>query len=96
MSRRARILSFGSATSLVIAGAIAGPVVGGDTGELILFLLAGAGFVAATLLAFLEVGLSEDRDRAREQGRADGRQAEGVDRQPPKRPPRGRRPPRHP
>jgi hypothetical protein len=66
VSRRARIASFGSATLLVIVGGIAGPLVGGATGELILFLLAGAGFVTATLLAFLEVGLSEDRDRAKE------------------------------
>jgi hypothetical protein len=66
MSTRARILWFGSAGLLVLGGALSAALVGGATGELLALALIGIGLVGATTLVFLEVGLSEDRERARD------------------------------
>ena len=65
MSRRGRILSFGSAGLLVVIGALCAAVFGGTFGQVLAIVLIGLGFVLATGLVFLEVGLSEDRERAR-------------------------------
>jgi hypothetical protein len=70
MSTRARVIAFGSAGLLVVAGVVVGTLVGGSTGEVLVLVLAGLGLLAATSLVFLEVGLSEDRERARERQRA--------------------------
>jgi len=70
MSRRTRIASFGGAGLLVIAGTVCVAVIGGGTGQILALVLIGLGFVAATSLAFLEVGLSEDRERAQERVQA--------------------------
>jgi hypothetical protein len=43
--------------------------VGGTTGEVLAIALMSLGFGGAVLLVFYEVGLSEDRDRAREAAR---------------------------
>jgi hypothetical protein len=61
---------------LVIAGAVCAAVIGGETGEILALGLIGLGFVAVTSLVFLEVGLSEDRERAREQLRRAPKQSE--------------------
>lgn len=66
MSLRSRILSFGSAGVLVLAGALCGALVDGGTGAMLALVLIGVGFVVAMGLVFLEVGLSEDRERAKE------------------------------
>ena len=66
MSRRSRILSFGSTGVLVLAGVLCAVFVGGGAGQISAFMLIGSGFVVAIGLVFLEVGLSEDRERARE------------------------------
>lgn len=70
MSRRQRVASFGAASLLVIAGTVCAAVIGGGTGEILALVLIGLGLVAATSLVFLEVGLSEDRERARERAPA--------------------------
>jgi hypothetical protein len=62
---RVRVLSFGSAAGLVVAGVICAAVVGGSTGDALAIALITLGLGAALLLIFLEVGLSEDRDVAR-------------------------------
>src|ERR1039457_4762714 len=67
MTSRTRLLSFGSAAVLIVLGVIAGPVLGGITGEAIAIALVSLGAIAVVSLVFLEVGLSEDRERAREQ-----------------------------
>jgi uncharacterized membrane protein YfcA len=67
VSRRARILTFGSAGLLVTAGSLCGVLVGGLTGQLLTIALLSLGLGGAVLLAFLEVGLSEDRERARDE-----------------------------
>jgi hypothetical protein len=58
---------FGSAGLLVVLGAVAAAVVTGTTGQVLAFVLIALGLVLVTSLIFLEVGLSEDRDRAREE-----------------------------
>jgi uncharacterized membrane protein len=63
---RPRLLAFGSAAALVVAGAICAVVVGGLTGEVLAIALITLGLGAVVLLIFLEVGLSEERDLARE------------------------------
>ena len=66
---RTRVLAFGSAAALVVAGSICAIVVDGVIGELLAIALITLGLGAVVLLAFLEVGLSEERDLAREQRR---------------------------
>ncbi|MBV9800711.1 MAG: hypothetical protein JO039_21880 [Solirubrobacterales bacterium] len=66
MTKRARILSFGCAGLLVLAGVAGAVAFGGGTGQILALVLISLGCVLATALVFLEVGLSEDRERARE------------------------------
>jgi hypothetical protein len=54
---------------LVLAGAICAAAVPGVTGEVLTIALISAGLAGAALLVFLEVGLSEDRERARQRRR---------------------------
>lgn len=67
MTRRSRILWFGSAALLVLAGIAGAIAFGGTLGQVLALALIGLGLVLATGLVFLEVGLSEDRERSREQ-----------------------------
>ena len=78
MTLRARIVVYGATALLVIAGVVCAAVLGGGTAQIVAFSLIGVGLVLATGLVFLEVGLSEDRERAREHEAALGK--------PPKRP----------
>lgn len=64
MSKRSRVLGFGSALLLVAAGVAGALSVSGTVGQVLALVLIGLGFVLATALVFLEVGLSEDRERA--------------------------------
>jgi hypothetical protein len=66
MTRRARLLSFGTAVATIVLGAILGPVLGGVTGEAVAISLASLGGIAIVSLVFYEIGLGEDRDRARD------------------------------
>jgi hypothetical protein len=66
---RSRIVGFGSAALLVVAGVACGLLVGGLTGQVLLIALIALGLGAALLLVFLEVGLSEDQEREREERR---------------------------
>ena len=83
MTPRTRLLSFGAAAVLIVLGVVAGPVLGGITGEAVAIALLSVGAIAIVSLVFLEVGLSEDRERARERAGRTVRQ----------RPPRRRRRP---
>ncbi|MEA2330256.1 MAG: hypothetical protein QOH58_394 [Thermoleophilaceae bacterium] len=65
MAPRSRILAFGSAGVLVVAGAACGVLVDGLTGQVLLIALTVAGMGGTLLLLFLEVGLSEDQERER-------------------------------
>jgi hypothetical protein len=66
VSPRGRLLAFGSAGALVVAGAICAALVGGAAGEVLTIVLISAGLGGALLLVFLEVGLSEERELERE------------------------------
>jgi hypothetical protein len=70
VSKRSRILFYGAAVVLVVAGGACAAAVGGVTGQLLTMALIGSGLVILTGLVFLEVGLSEDRERERERRRA--------------------------
>jgi hypothetical protein len=69
MTPRARVLAFGFAAVLILAGVACGVLVAGVTGEIMALVLIAAGFAGAVLLVFLEVGLSEDRELARDERR---------------------------
>jgi|SRR3977135_2549883 hypothetical protein len=92
MSRRSRILSFGSAGVLTLVGALCAVFVPGLIGQLLTFVLISFGLGGAVLLVFLEVGLSEDRERAREQERESERERESAGPHPRPRLRRPRRP----
>ena len=66
MTTRGRIIAFGTAGALVLAGIVCAIVVGGLVGQLLTFVLIALGLCGAVLLVFYEIGLSEDQDRARE------------------------------
>ena len=69
MSRRSRIVGFGSAALLILAGGVSAAVFGGGLGQILALVLIGLGCVEAVSLVFAEVGFSEDRERAREEER---------------------------
>jgi hypothetical protein len=85
---RARVLAFGSAAALVVAGSICAALVGGQTGEVLAIGLITLGLGAALLLVFLEVGLSEERELAREERGRQERATDGKRRLRPRRWPR--------
>jgi hypothetical protein len=73
---RARVLAFGSAAAIVVAGAVCGAVVAGLTGQVLAIALITLGLGAVVLLLFLEVGLSEEREVAMEERRRRERRPE--------------------
>lgn len=93
---RARLLAFGSAALMVVAGALCAVLVVGTLGQVLTFVLMSLGIGGAVLLVFLEVGLSEDRERAREAERERLARERAAPRHPeraPQRHPRWRRRP---
>ncbi len=66
MTARGRIFTYGPAALAVVVGVVCGAVIQGETGGLLATILGGLGLVAITGLIFMEVGLSEDRERERE------------------------------
>jgi hypothetical protein len=85
---RTRVLAFGSAAALVVAGLICAAAVSGLTGEVLAIVLVTLGLGAVVLLMFLEVGLSEERELAREEKRRRQRATDGERRLRPRRWPR--------
>jgi len=67
MTRRSRIVGFGSAALLAVLGAVCAAVFSPGLGEDLALVLISLGAVLAVSLVFLEVGFSEDRERAREE-----------------------------
>ena len=74
MTTRGRIIAFGTAGVLVLAGIVCAIVVGGLVGQLLTFVLIALGLCGAVLLVFYEIGLSEDHDRTREQRAREARE----------------------
>lgn len=66
MSRRRRILTYGGAVVLTVAG-FGSAALGGLAGQVAGIALVSAGLGGALVFAFYEVGLSEDRAREDEQ-----------------------------
>lgn len=79
VTKRSRISAFGLAVLLVVAGGVGAAVFSGTLGQVLALVLIGIGFVLATSLVFLEVGLSEDRERARDERK---RKAQAARRRP--------------
>lgn len=73
MSRRSRIVAYGSAAAVAVIGGICAAVIPGLTGQLFALVLISVGLGAMVLLVFYEVGLSEDKERAAEQERREPR-----------------------
>lgn len=71
MTRRSRIVGFGSAALLVLLGVGSAVAFSGGLGQNLAFALVALGLVLATSLVFYEVGLTEDRDRKRESAERD-------------------------
>lgn len=71
MTKRARIRGFGGAGLLVLAGGVLVAVSGREFVQVLGMVLLGLGFLVAVSLVFLEVGFSEDRERAAEHERAE-------------------------
>jgi len=93
VSRRSRIAAFGTAGALVVAGALCAALVAGVTGEVLTIALISAGLAGAVLLLFLEVGLEEERDLAREERQRRKRETRALAlRRRPRLPQRPRRP----
>ncbi len=91
VSPRSRLLAFGSAAALVVAGALCAAFVGGVTGDVLTVVLMSLGLGGAVLLVFLEIGLGEERDLAEEERRRRSRRSLGARarwgrRRPPRRP----------
>ena len=63
MAPRTRIWAYGACAALVVAGGLCSAIIGGLTGDVLLIGLAMLGLGGILLLVFLEVGLSEDRER---------------------------------
>jgi hypothetical protein len=57
---------YGTAVALIVAGIVCAAAVAGVTGQVLAMVLIGSGLVILTGLVFMEVGLSEDRERERE------------------------------
>ncbi len=78
VSSRARVWAFGSAGVLVLAGGMCAALVHGLIGQLLTIVLLSVGLGGAVLLLFLEVGLSEDRDRAQDEERRRKRSSQRI------------------
>ncbi len=70
---------FGLAALLVIAGGVCAALVGGITGEVLTIVLISAGLVGGLLLVFLDIGLGEEHDLAREDERRRKRELRALD-----------------
>jgi hypothetical protein len=76
---RERAAAFSLAGLFVLAGAACAALVSGVVGEVLTIVLISAGLAGALLLVFLEIGLSEERDNAREEERRRRRVLRGLE-----------------
>ena len=83
MTPPVRVVAFGTAALLVVAGAVCAALLGGVAGEVLAIAFITLGLGGALLLLFLEVGMSEDQARAHEEAQRPGRPERDPDAQPP-------------
>ena len=67
MARRERIRAYGGAAALAVLGGILGFVIPGLVGQIVRLSMVTLAMGAVLLLVFYEIGLSEDKARAREE-----------------------------
>jgi hypothetical protein len=67
------VLAYGTAGVLTVAGVLCAALIDGVVGQVLFIALISIGLGGALLLLFYEVGLSEDRARAREERRREAR-----------------------
>ena len=79
MAPRARTAAFSLAALFVLAGAACAALVNGVAGEILTIVLISAGLAGALLLVFLEIGLGEERENAREEERRRRRALRALD-----------------
>ena len=89
MSRQTRAIRYGASIAVALVGVACGALISGTAGGTAATVLVGLGLVGVVSLVFYEVGLTEDRDRARE-ARLRERQAEDRAQRPPGSPGSGR------
>ena len=71
MSRRTRTLRYGASIAVALIGVACGALIPGTAGGTAATVLVGIGLVGVVSLIFYDIGLTEDRDRAREARRAE-------------------------
>lgn len=81
MTRPQRIRAYGAAAGLAVIGVICGFAVPGLVGDIIRLTLITLGMGAVLLLVFYEIGLSEDKARARDEEERRKRGREYLDRE---------------
>lgn len=54
---------------VALAGVLCGTLISGESGQLLAIALLSVGLGTIVLLVFFEIGVSEDRDRAKEEAR---------------------------
>lgn len=69
MTPRWRVIAYGSAAALVVAGSICAAVASGRAADAVAIALITLGLGAVVLLVFYEVGLSEEKELAKEEKR---------------------------
>ena len=69
MTPRARVVAGGAVAGLILAGLLSALLLDGSAATFLTILFVSVAIVVAVSLVFYEVGLSEDRDRAREEER---------------------------
>ncbi len=82
VSRRQRIATYGTAGATAVAGVLCGVLMSGETGQLLAIALLSIGLGAIVLFVFLEIGLSEDRERAEQDARRERQAQRDVTRSP--------------
>ncbi len=92
MTARQRILAFGSTALLAAVGVLFEVLAQDVIAETVGIALMLIGFLGVLMLVFLEVGLSEDHDRKREEAKRAARAAAAAPRHPSRRLRRPRRP----
>jgi hypothetical protein len=76
MSPRTRALRYGASIAVALIGVACGALIPGSAGGTAATVLVGIGLVGVVSLIFYEVGLTEDRERARDARRAEARNEE--------------------